>query len=83
MKAGVARRVASNVGFGQPAALAIEEALSYMTDRVGGDGGVITIAADTGEVAVGWNSAQMAWAYAKNGLLYYGLNVGEVFEEDL
>ncbi len=83
MKAGVARRVASNIESGYAASGAIEEALSYMTGRVGGDGGVIAVAAAGGEIGIGWNSNQMSWAYGRDGTIHYGVNVGDDFEEDL
>ena len=57
MKAGVARRVASSVESGSAPGDAIEEALRYMSGRVGGDGGVIAISAG-GNLGIGWNSNQ-------------------------
>ena len=61
---------------------AIDEALTYMTGRVGGDGGVIALG-PLGEIGIGWNSNQMSWAYGVNGRLHYGVNPGEDFDENI
>lgn len=61
---------------------AIDQTLSYMASKVGGDGGVISIGA-SGEIGIGWNSNQMAWAYGREGELHFGVNKGEDFVEDL
>ncbi|XP_023344406.1 isoaspartyl peptidase/L-asparaginase isoform X2 [Eurytemora carolleeae] len=82
MKAGVARRIASKIEMGLSPKDAAEEALEYMKVRVGGSGGVIVLD-PTGNIGIHWNSKQMAWAYAKDGKLHYGINVGEDFIEDL
>lgn len=46
------------------ASACIKDALNYMTEVVGGDGGGIVVTCD-GLVGVNWNSTRMAWAYAK------------------
>ena len=53
-----------------------------MANKVGGDGGAISISA-SGEIGIGWNSNQMAWAYGREGSLHYGVNKGEDFVEDI
>jgi len=83
MRAGVARRAAYMVeDLGLSAQEASEAALDYMADRVGGEGGLIAIDRHGG-VGIQWNSQQMAWAYAKAGLIHYGLNRGEDFVEKM
>lgn len=78
----MARRVANHIGAGMEANQAIDEALTYMTGRVGGDGGVIALSPN-GNVGIGWNSNQMSWAYGREGQLHYGVNPGEDFVEDI
>ena len=84
IKVGVARRVGVNVqDWGMTPDDAINEALDFMSNRVGGDGGVIALSAEDGQVGIGWNSEQMSWAYGVGGTLHYGVNVGEDFEEPI
>lgn len=61
---------------------AVRQALDLMTDRVGGDGGGIIITKD-GDIGIEWNSFRMAWAFVRDGILHYGCNRGEHFQEKL
>lgn len=61
---------------------ATEQALSRMNEKTGGDGGAITLS-NKGEVGIHFNSKRMAWAYAKNGELHYGINPDEDKLENL
>jgi len=83
MRAGVARRAAYLVeDLGLSAQEASQAALDYMKSRVGGEGGLIAVDKQ-GDIGIQWNSQQMAWAYAKAGLIHYGLNRGEDFVEEM
>ncbi len=53
-----------------------------MFERTKGEGGVIAISKE-GEMGIGFNSDQMSWAYARDGILHYGVDVGEDFHEEL
>jgi isoaspartyl peptidase/L-asparaginase-like protein (Ntn-hydrolase superfamily) len=70
----------------------VRSCLDQMSERVGGDGGAISI--DTrGQIAIEWNSMRMSWAYAivdlsadnQTSLLkvHSGCNKGEHFIQDL
>ena len=77
------RRISANVEINSMNPTeAISEALTTMTQRVGGDGGAIALSPD-GAAGVSWNSEQMSWAYGNEGKLNYGVNPGENFEEDI
>ena len=82
MKAGVARRISYKVEEGLGAQEAVQEALSFMKTKVGGNGGVIAIDRQ-GQVGIDWNSEMMAWAWGRHGELHYGIQRGEEFVEDL
>lgn len=53
-----------------------------MSARVGGSAGAIVIS-KSGEVGIGFSSAKMAWAFLKNGIIYYGIRKGEQFSVKL
>ena len=82
MRAGVARRVGYTVERGGSAQQAVEEALDWMEERVGGNGGVIAIDHE-GQVGLDWNSDVMAWAWARDGWLHYGIYKDDDFVERL
>ena len=63
MRATVARRIAVNMEQGSNPETGINEALGYMTNRVGGEGGAIAISALTGEIGLGWNSKQVWYTF--------------------
>lgn len=37
----------------------------------------------SGEVGIAFSSDQMSWAYQRGNKLYYGVNPGEIIEEDV
>ena len=82
MKAGVARRVGWLVEQGSTAQEAVTEALEWMKRKVGGHGGVISID-KFGQLGIEWNSEVMAWAWAREDTLHYGIERGDDFVEEL
>ena len=82
IRAMVAKRVEDNIAKGMGGSEAITAALDFMVGRVGGDGGAVAISRE-GEVGVEWNSERMAWAYVREGVLHYGCNRGEDFQESM
>lgn len=52
-----------------------------MTSRLKNTAGAITLS-KRGDVGVHFSSKRMSWAYVKDGKIYYGINHGEVLEED-
>ena len=61
---------------GLDAQKAAESSLSFMSQRVGGTGGVIVLD-KTGNIGKHFNTERMAWASIQDHKLYYGLNPGE------
>ncbi|CAO1356625.1 unnamed protein product [Diamesa hyperborea] len=59
---------------------ATENSCKSMTDRLVGTGGAITIDKN-GNVGISFTSKAMAWAYQKNDKLFYGIEVGDCYEE--
>lgn len=55
-------------------------ALDYMKERVNGLAGVVVVD-PKGSWAARFNSKQMSWAAAQNGLLHHGLHHGDDFTE--
>ena len=78
----IAKKVADNMEIMASANEAIDEALKEMTERVGGDGGAISISRK-GQIGIGWNSSRMGWAYATKDQVHSGCNRGEDFVEPL
>jgi len=74
-------RVASKIAFlienGTSPSEAILSVLNAMSEKIPEtDGGAIAITKD-GTIGFEWNSKQMAWAYAKNSVVHYGVEKGE------
>jgi L-asparaginase / beta-aspartyl-peptidase len=61
---------------------ATQSACDDMTTRYTETAGAITIDRN-GNVGIGFSSPQMAWAYQKQNTIYYGINKGETFQEDV
>lgn len=61
---------------------ASEKACENMSEKFDGDGGVIAIDKD-GNVGVAFSSNQMSWAYQKGNTIFYGINPGDFFQEDV
>ena len=61
---------------------AAQKACDSMTARFNGDGGVIGIDKE-GNVGIAFSSEQMSWAYQKGDKLFYGVNPGEIIEENV
>ena len=61
---------------GLDAQKAAESSLSFMSQRVGGTGGVIVLD-KAGNIGKHFNTERMAWASIQGDKLYYGLNPGE------
>ncbi len=77
------KRIADNIILkGLDPTASIEECMDYATSKVGGDGGGIAVDAE-GRIGVGFNSARMGWAYAKNGKVTKGCERGQVIQEDV
>lgn len=67
---------------GLSAQAAAERECQKMTERIGGTGGAIVID-HKGEVGISWTSRRMAWGYVRDGIIHYGINHNEVFQEPL
>ena len=65
---------------GLTAQQAAEDALSFMSRRVGGTGGVIVLD-KMGNVGKYFNTERMAWASLKDQKMHYGLNPKENYSE--
>lgn len=52
-----------------------------MTSRLKNTAGAITLSKD-GDVGVYFSSKRMSWAYIKDEKLFYGIEHGEVLEEN-
>ena len=57
---------------GESAQQAVEKALQYCLQRVGGQGGCVAIDS-LGGVGIHWTSVSMAWASVKDEQLKYGV----------
>lgn len=81
MKVCLARRVGELLEKGETAQQAAEQALEFMTKRVGGAAGLIVLskAEDDGTCQIGhhFNTARMAWAAVKDGILSCGIDPGQ------
>ena len=53
-----------------------------MADRVHGYGGVIVIN-NKGDVSATFTTERMTWAYARDGVLHYGINPAEDMTENI
>lgn len=67
---------------GEDIQTASQNACENMTERFGGDGGVVAIDKD-GNVGIAFSSEQMSWAYQKEKTVHYGINRGDDFEFDV
>ncbi|EDW00443.1 probable isoaspartyl peptidase/L-asparaginase GA20639 [Drosophila grimshawi] len=67
---------------GLTAQAAAEQECQQMTKRIGGTGGAIVID-HKGEVGISWSSRRMAWGYVRDGIIHYGINHNEIFQEPL
>lgn len=74
----LAQRIMQNLENGDTPDIAAQKACDGMSARVGGSAGAIVIS-KSGEVGIGFSSPKMAWAYLKNGIIYYGIRKGEKF----
>ncbi|XP_021362086.1 isoaspartyl peptidase/L-asparaginase-like [Mizuhopecten yessoensis] len=59
---------------------ASETALTFMFKRVQGSGGVVVLN-NCGNIGKHFTTERMAWAWIKDGVLHYGLNPGDDFNE--
>ncbi|XP_014366909.2 probable isoaspartyl peptidase/L-asparaginase GA20639 isoform X2 [Papilio machaon] len=66
---------------GVDAETATKEAVTAMTTRLKNTAGAITLSKD-GDVGVYFSSKRMSWAYIKDEKLFYGIEQGEVLEEN-
>jgi len=72
MKVNLARLVLTYVGAGNPIQEAADEALAYMSQRVGGTGGVVAL--DTrGNIWHSYTTKRMVWASARKGRIESGI----------
>ncbi|KAL9883983.1 putative isoaspartyl peptidase/L-asparaginase CG7860 isoform 1-T1 [Glossina fuscipes fuscipes] len=83
MRFNLAQKIMSKIRYeGKTAQIATEEACKEMTERLTGTGGAITIDAH-GRLGIYWTSHRMGWAYVKNGEIFYGIDHGKQFKEQL
>ncbi|KAH8394439.1 hypothetical protein KR222_005256 [Zaprionus bogoriensis] len=61
---------------------ATEQQCRQMTQRLGGTGGAIAIDRN-GELGISFTSRRMAWGYVLDGVIYYGIEPGQVLQEPL
>lgn len=54
---------------------------SGMTSRLRNTAGAITLSKD-GEVGVHFSSKRMSWAYVRDGQIFYGIEQGEILNEE-
>ncbi|KAM4695540.1 isoaspartyl peptidase/L-asparaginase-like isoform 1-T2 [Discoglossus pictus] len=80
MKVTLARLVLFYMEQGETPQDAANQALSYMKNRVHGRGGLIVVS-KSGHWAESFTTQRMAWASIEGGVLTYGLNPGERFQE--
>ncbi|XP_075454225.1 isoaspartyl peptidase/L-asparaginase-like [Ascaphus truei] len=80
MKVTLARLVLFYMEQGETPQESADHALEYMKNRVHGRGGLIVVS-KTGKWATSFTTQRMAWAGIEEGLLTYGLNPGEKFQE--
>ena len=61
---------------GLSAQMSSEESLSFMSERVGGTGGVIVLD-KMGNIGKHFTTERMAWASLQDEELHYGINPGD------
>nr|XP_054758577.1 isoaspartyl peptidase/L-asparaginase-like [Lytechinus pictus] len=77
MKVTLARTIISYMEhLGLSAKEAADKAIAFMSKRVGGVGGAIVVSS-TGQLARSFNSERMAWAFASNNYVRYGIDPGD------
>uniref|UniRef100_A0A1B0AJ46 Isoaspartyl peptidase/L-asparaginase n=1 Tax=Glossina pallidipes TaxID=7398 RepID=A0A1B0AJ46_GLOPL len=83
MRFNLAQKIMAKIRYeGKTAQIATEEACKEMTERLTGTGGAITIDAH-GRIGIHWTSRRMGWAYTKSGEIFYGIDHGKQFQEQL
>uniref|UniRef100_A0A803K7P8 Isoaspartyl peptidase/L-asparaginase n=1 Tax=Xenopus tropicalis TaxID=8364 RepID=A0A803K7P8_XENTR len=82
MKVTLARLVLFYMEQGDTPKAAADQALEYMLHRVHGRGGLVAVSKN-GQWAARFTTKRMAWASIQNGILTYGLNPEEKFQECL
>ncbi|XP_041467625.1 isoaspartyl peptidase/L-asparaginase-like isoform X2 [Lytechinus variegatus] len=77
MKVTLARTIISYMEhLGLSAKEAADKAIAFMSKRVGGVGGAIVVSS-SGQLAKSFNSERMAWAFASNNSVRYGIDPGD------
>lgn len=66
---------------GLDANTATTKAVDGMTARLNNTAGAITLSKD-GDVGIHFSSKRMAWGYVKDNKIFYGIDHGQVLEED-
>ncbi|XP_059215434.1 isoaspartyl peptidase/L-asparaginase [Centropristis striata] len=82
LKVTLARLIISHIERGKSLADSSQLSLQYMGDRVQGAGGAIVVS-PSGQWAATFTTKRMAWAALDHEALWYGLNPGERFKEEL
>lgn len=82
LKTCLARHISGLLQQGKSSQQAVVEALDYMRARVNGYGGAI-VTDKNGNVGLHFTTSRMAWAYIKNEVLHYGLNMYDDHQEPL
>ncbi|KAL4640913.1 isoaspartyl peptidase/L-asparaginase-like [Arapaima gigas] len=82
MKVTLARLILFHMEQGNVSREATDASLAYMGERVQGGGGAIVIT-PSGDWAARFTTKRMPWAVARGESLFYGLNPGDMFEEQL
>ncbi|KAM3961105.1 putative isoaspartyl peptidase/L-asparaginase CG7860 isoform 2-T2 [Aphomia sociella] len=65
---------------GLDANAATKKAVTGMTSRLHNTAGAITLS-KKGDIGIHFSSRRMSWAYIKDNKIFYGINQGEVFEQ--
>ncbi|OCT80563.1 isoaspartyl peptidase/L-asparaginase [Xenopus laevis] len=82
MKVTLARLVLFYMEQGETPQKAADQALEYMINRVHGRGGLVVVSKN-GQWAARFTTKRMAWASIQDGVLTFGLNPDEIFQESL
>lgn len=77
----LAHSIIKHMECGTDANTATNIAVEGMTSRLKNTAGAITLSKD-GDVGVHFSSKRMSWAYVKNGQIFYGIEPGEVLQEE-
>lgn len=78
----LAHSIVKLMEYGASANDATEIAVKGMTSRLNNTAGAITLSKN-GDIGCYFTSKRMSWAYVKDEIIYYGIDHGEVFQENV